>query len=118
VAGAGLGLRAARPAHAERPFGAFDWHIAATGQENQWLLSGRTVRLVNVTLTGDDVLAYGERTFGINLVWQPNVGQENIRFEKAEGGTINEGDRVALHVQNGGYVKYGERDFGINLVWY
>jgi hypothetical protein len=68
-------------------------------------------------VTNDDVLAYGERDYGINLVWQNPASQENIRFYKSGGGTIRYGDRVALYVEGGGYVKYGERDYGINLVW-
>jgi hypothetical protein len=114
LAGLGLSQTAGQTAHAAGPR---DWHIARNGPAGEQLTSGLAVRLVNVTLVNDDVLAYGEREYGINLVWQSNSGQQNIRFDKFGGGTIRNGDRVALHVQNGGYVKYGEREYGINLVW-
>jgi hypothetical protein len=112
--GLNLGPTVGQIAHAAGPL---DWHIARNGPSGQQLTSGLAVRLVNVTLTGDDVLAYGEREYGINLVWQRNSGQENIRLYQAGGGVIHTGDRVALYVVGGGYVKYGERKYGINLVW-
>ena len=114
LAGLGLGasLPAARSAHAAAPY---DWHIVRNGPSGQQLSDGAGVRLVNVT--NGDILAYGDREYGINLVWQNVDGQENLRFYKSGGGLIRYGDRVALYVQGGGYVKYGSREYGINLVW-
>ena len=76
LAGLGLSLPAGQTAHAAAPC---DWRIARNGPAGEQLTSGLAVRLVNVTLV-DDVLAYGEREYGINLVWQSNSGQHNIRF--------------------------------------
>jgi hypothetical protein len=59
---------------------------------------------------------YGERTYGINLVWS-STAPSNIRLERSGGGFVRYGDRVAIHVNDGGYVKYGSRTWGINLVW-
>jgi hypothetical protein len=112
LAGLGAGLAPGRPAHAAGPQ---DWRLERNAPAGRPLVHGVGVRLVNVT--NGDVLAYGDRSHGINLVWQNNDGQENIRFYKESGGIIRYGDRVALNVQGGAYVRYGERDYGINLVW-
>src|SRR5687767_10600093 len=69
LAGLGLSLPAGQTAHAAGPL---DWHIARNGPAGEQLTSGLAVRLVNVTLVNNDVLAYGEREYGINLVWQSN----------------------------------------------
>jgi hypothetical protein len=112
LAGLGAGLATGRPAHAAAPY---DWRVVRNGLEGRQLGDGAGCRLVNVT--AGDVLAYGVREEGINLVWQNVDGQENVRFYKVGGGVIRYGDRVALYVQGGAYVKYGEREQGINLVW-
>ena len=85
------------------------------GAAGQPVHSGTPLRLVNVTIA--KVLAYGWQDNGINLVWQDAAGQQNVRFYKVGGGPIRYGDRLALHVEGGGFVRYGQRDYGINLVW-
>ena len=112
LAGVGLGLPAGRRAHAAGPH---DWRLERNAPVGRPLVDGVGVRLVNVT--NGDVLAYGDREYGINLVWQNADGQENLRFYKAAGGIIRYGDRVALYVQGGNYVRYGSRQYGIDLVW-
>jgi hypothetical protein len=75
-----------------------------------------------MNLTAQQVIKYGERTDGINLVWDRwdrNVGLANVKFEQDPdtAGPIYEGRATAVHVLNGGYLRYGERARGINLVW-
>jgi hypothetical protein len=62
---------------------------------------------------------YGERKWGINLVWDKGQGLNNVKVvSQAKGnGVIKYGDKVAIHVEKGGYLKYQKRDYGINLVW-
>ena len=65
-------------------------------------------------------LIYREREYGINLVWDdPDPSTPSIRFLPLRGGStpIDYGERVAIHVRGGGYLKYAERDYGINLKW-
>jgi hypothetical protein len=104
---------AVRPADAARPY---DWRIQSSAPVGSTVWSGSTsYRLTNLTI--NQVLAYGSREYGINLVWQTPAGQHNIRFDRAGGGAIRYGDRVAIRVSNGGYLKYQVREYGINLGW-
>jgi hypothetical protein len=71
---------------------------------------------------GDGVtryVKYGEREYGINLVWTPSQFEGNVRFARPSGaaGPLKYGERVAISVDRGGFLKYGDRDYGINLVW-
>ena len=86
-----------------------------SGPAGQPVSSGTPVRLVNVTT--DDALGYGAREYGINLVWQNPAGPGNVRFYKVGGGPLRYGDRLALWVEGGGFVRYGARQYGIDLVW-
>jgi hypothetical protein len=74
-----------------------------------------------MNLTAEQAIKYGERTDGINLVWDRNLGSANVKFwpfdyDKGPD-IIYEGELIAIHVLNGGYLCYGERTRGINLVW-
>jgi hypothetical protein len=110
---AGFSVMNARPAHAAQPF---DWRIGGPGGAGEEVQSGTTrYHLFNTTI--NQIVAYGEREYGINLVWQDDDNQQNIRFDRPGGGTVRYGDVVAIRVSGGGYVKYGARDNGINLVW-
>jgi hypothetical protein len=64
-------------------------------------------------------LVYGERRFGINLVWGDPANSNNIRFARRAGSTaaLKYGEAVAINVRKGGWLKYGERPVGINLRW-
>jgi hypothetical protein len=79
--------------------------------------SGETFRLVNRTYR--HAIIYGERTYGINLVWTAPSGPGNVFFARqgASGQPLVYGARVAIHVADGGYLRYGVRKYGINLVW-
>ena len=60
---------------------------------------------------------YGEREYGINLVWS-NTASSTVSFKKQSGDVvIRYGDRIALRFSGGSGVVYGERRWGINLVW-
>lgn len=65
-------------------------------------------------------LVYGERRYGINLVWRDvSSSPFNVRIVKQSdpSGQISDGDRVAIGVDDGGYLRYQSREYGINLVW-
>jgi hypothetical protein len=90
-----------------------DWQFQGAGKE---LKSGTTYKMYNVT--AKNALRYGSRDWGINLVWDKKAAQ-NVKLV-AEGnatGSIKYGDKVAIHIEKGGYLKYQKRDYGINLTW-
>jgi hypothetical protein len=66
------------------------------------------------------VIKYKEREYGINLDWaDPDQSNPSIRFQRESGTAdpIRFGERFAIHVRDGGYLRYGEREYGINLKW-
>jgi hypothetical protein len=89
--------------------------------DGTFLASGDYIRLHNVDV--ESRVVYGEREYGINLLWRdtsarewwvrtapsgPNPGGQNIQYT----------ERFALYnASAGAYVKYGWREYGINLVW-
>jgi hypothetical protein len=68
----------------------------------------------------DSYMVYGERDYGINLVWTDSDGS-SVAFKHTTPGQHNELLKyevpVAFCVINGGCIRYEERDYGINLVW-
>jgi hypothetical protein len=90
-----------------------DWQVRGTGKQ---VMSGTGYSLYNVT--EKNAVRYGDRTWGINLVWEKKQ-QNNIKVVSQGNakGPIKYGDKVAIHVEKGGYLKYQKRDVGINLVW-
>ena len=91
-----------------------DWQFKGTGKE---LKSGTAYTMYNVT--DKENVRHGERKWGINLVWDKKANLNNIKVvgQGNATGTIKYGDKVAIHVEKGGYLKYQKRDYGINLVW-
>ena len=91
-----------------------DWQFRGAGRE---VKSGTAYTFYNVT--DKEAVRYGERDWGINLVWdkKPNLNNVKVVGEGNASGTIKYGDKVAIHVEKGGYLKYEKRNFGINLVW-
>ncbi len=91
-----------------------DWQIQGAGKE---VKSGTGYTLYNVT--DKNAVKYGERDWGINLVWDKKGNLNNIKIvgQNNATGAIKFGDKVAIHVDKGGYLKYQKRDWGINLVW-
>jgi hypothetical protein len=76
-----------------------------------------TYDLLNTTVK--EAIVYGERRYGINLVWGDPEKSDNIRFQRASGskGPLQFGELIAINVRRGGFVVYQKREFGINLVW-
>jgi hypothetical protein len=112
---AGFSLANGPPAQAA---GAEDWYIRSSDPFGSAVRDGtRIYRLVNASNpSSSDVLAHGQREHGIHLVWQNPSGQTNIRFERQAGsGTVRYGERVAIYVQGGGYLKYQVQPRGIDL---
>jgi hypothetical protein len=109
-----LGLTGARGAHADS---IHNWTIRSSDPFGADVMPGTTrYRLYNET-TGQ-VVVYGERKYGINLVWEEPDGQTNIRFARQSGsGALKYDEPVAIYVSGGGYLIYQERDYGINLGW-
>jgi hypothetical protein len=70
-------------------------------------------------LTCQSALCYGQRTWGINLVWGDPAKSDNVRFQRAggAGGPIKFNEPVAIHVRGGGFVVYQGGRRGINLGW-
>ena len=91
-----------------------DWQFRGTGKE---LKSGTAFTMYNVT--DKENVRYGDRKWGINLVWDKKANLNNVKVvgQGNATGTIKYGDKVAIHVEKGGYLKYQKREFGINLVW-
>jgi hypothetical protein len=91
-----------------------DWQFRGAGKE---VKSGTAYTMYNVT--DKEAVRYGERKWGINLVWDKKATLNNIKLvgQGNASGPIKYGDKVAIHVEKGGYLKYQKRDYGINLVW-
>ena len=96
-----------------------DWSIEFRSDKSPGssdIALGEFYVLRNATL--GKLLGYGQREYGINLIWDAPlpVDDGNIRFESPEGeGKLMQGQPVALFVRNGGYLYYKEREYGINL---
>jgi hypothetical protein len=95
----------------------YDWGMNTSRPSGDQARSGETFRLVNRTYR--HAITYGERKYGINLVWTAPTGPGNVFFARqgASGQPLVYGARVAIHVADGGYLRYGVRKYGINLVW-
>jgi hypothetical protein len=60
-------------------------------------------------------LTHQTREYGINLGWG-KTEQANIFFEKNGNSSIKSGNKLALFVEGGGYIKYEVRKNGIHLI--
>jgi len=97
-----------------------DWKVTSAGPAGSSVLPGVTAyRLEN--RTAGSALVYGERDFGINLVWGSASGPVNVRFDRPSTspnhGPLQFGEPLAVRINGGGYVHYRVREFGINLDW-
>lgn len=98
----------------------YDWELRnpnpPAGAE---VRTGDTMRLVNKT--NGSALVFGERKYGINLVWEKASGSKNIFFAKQGRSQqpVLYGDKIGIAVTGnpGGYPVYKERKYGINLVY-
>ena len=101
-----------------------DWKILGTGAE---VKPSTPYTLRNIT--DNNSLRHGERTWGINLVWDKSTSLNNVRFEpkvayapkgtvvRDHRGVLKHGDTIAIHVKGGGYLRHEQRSVGINLGW-
>ena len=102
-----------------------DWKIMGAGTE---VKTGTLYTLRNIT--DNNSVKYGERTWGINLVWDKSQSLNNVKFEvkpaQSKGGAVvrdnrtlvlKNGDTVAINVKGGGYLRHENRSVGINLGW-
>jgi hypothetical protein len=64
-------------------------------------------------------LVYGERSFGINLVWGDPRNSNNVRFARQSGSrsAIKYDEPIAINIRGGGWLVYKKRPVGINLGW-
>jgi hypothetical protein len=93
-------------------------HWQIVGQSSrQPVMGGTFYGFKNLVI--NESLAYGERRFGINLVWDNTNRARNIAFTRASRSTepIKYGERVALSVKDHGHIIYKQRDVGPNLGW-
>jgi hypothetical protein len=98
-----------------------NWLIVPAGGTNRTSVvpedAAHNYDLVNMKVA--ERLAYGERRWGINLVWDDPGGEGNMRFQRPSGTKepLKNDEAVAIHVRGGGFLKYESRTFGINLGW-
>ncbi len=109
---------AAPLARADYDLPAEQWEVAAYGSD--YLENEETIRLRNVDT--ESYVVYGEREYGINLIWRDSSAREWVIFDAPGTGTpyhdMHYGERFALYnASAGSYVKYGWREYGINLLW-
>jgi hypothetical protein len=89
------------------------WKFLGSGRQ---VMPRRAVTLRNIP--NDQSIRYGEREYGINLVWDGAADLGNMTIERSRGtNAIRFGDAIAIRIQNGGYLRYEEREYGVNLVW-
>lgn len=93
--------------------GLLDWTLRGP---SGFVMSGKPLTLYN--LTDKESLKYGSRTWGINLVWTKSVYLGNVQiFHRGSATPILYGERVAIYIKGGGYLKHEKRTVGINLGW-
>lgn len=97
----------------------FDWQILSAAPTGSPVVSTTSFDYKLRNRTYRQRLAYGERRYGINLVWRAvDFGDVNVRIVRERGaGAVTDGDPVAIGIHDGGYLKYQDREYGINLVW-
>jgi hypothetical protein len=112
----GLSGSSAVKASAARPF-LDEWEVRSAKADGASIWASDRVRLVN--RISRKALTYGERKYGINLVWGDPSGYNNVilRPSRPLGRWIEFGDRVAIAISSHGYLTYRVRKYGINLGW-
>jgi plastocyanin len=99
---------------AQKPY---DWSLRGAPAGTQ-LDEGEKVAFTNETYAGHEIY-YHERDWGINLKWRDWRLGRNVWFKRyvTGGGAIRYGERVAVYVDGGGYLRHAWRPFGITLKW-
>jgi hypothetical protein len=90
------------------------WQMLGTGNQ---VIEGSRFTLWNVVER--HAVRYGEREYGINLVWDDAADLGNVSFHRRSSttGPVKYGEQLALRVEGGGFVRYSVREWGINLSW-
>lgn len=112
-----------RQAQAATAADVYDWYSASYDTRGEMYVYPGTYSYALASRTASYYhsyyLGYGQRDYGINLVWRDRPADANITFMRRPGdtGPLRYGESVAIRVAGGGYLKYGSRSDGINLVW-
>jgi hypothetical protein len=98
-----------------------NWRVSSGGRKHavDVIKGGEPLRLVN-RANKDKAVVYGEREYGINLVWGGPGGASFVTQQEGGVGVVRYGEKVAIKFEGNPanpFVKYGERNYGINLVW-
>ncbi|HEX5041050.1 MAG TPA: hypothetical protein VFW95_13090 [Candidatus Limnocylindria bacterium] len=94
-----------------------EWTVERQIAENE-LTAGNTYELKNMEV--DRYVIYGEREYGINLVWSQDSNRDMFfahGIGELQGTPVLYGERIAIGIADGGYLRYQVRDYGINLGW-
>lgn len=96
-----------------------NWIITSHSNSVTPVVPAATQKYDLLNTTVNEAIVYGERRYGINLVWGDPGKSDNIRFQRASNSNdpLRYGELIAINVRRGGFVVYEKRDFGINLVW-
>ena len=93
-----------------------NWQLRSATPSGQPLRSFSRLRIVE--MFRNQAPRYGEREYGINLVWgSPNVSNAYFMSRAGRSRPLRYGEPLALHIEGGGFVRYMEREYGINLRW-
>jgi len=85
----------------------YQWQVGSLG-DNQPLTDKARYTLRNLAV--QESVTYGDRKYGVNLIWDPTNTSKGVQFRRS-------GDKYAISVAGGGYLKYQRREYGPNLVW-
>jgi hypothetical protein len=103
----------------EKKMAELNWIITSQNNSVTPVIPAGTHTLDLVNTTVHEAIVYGERRYGINLVWGDPGKSDNIRFQRSSGskGPLKFGELIAINVRRGGFLVYHKRNFGIRLVW-
>jgi hypothetical protein len=96
-----------------------EWTAMTGGESGAAINDGQKVALRNYTNPSGNAIYYHVRKYGINLDWRSWIEGRNVWFKRLAtgGGSALYGERVAIGVDHGGYLRYAVRPTGINLKW-
>jgi hypothetical protein len=99
-------------------------------QQLDWAILAKTDTVKDVTpqkvhtydlynITEKECVVYGQREWGINLVWGDPEKGDSVFFQKESGKTdpLKFEEHLAINIRGGGFVVYQGDRHGINLGW-
>lgn len=97
-----------------------NWQVKANAPNITKIIpndSTHTYDLFNLKIL--EAIRYGERTWGVNLVWTDPASSDNLRFRRESGSQdpLKFEEPIAINVRNGKWLKYYVRDRGVNIGW-